>query len=147
MAQPNIASVSIGPNNFRAVGVHFGVSTLNNGHPGTPLMGSISCSVLVMVDLNDQVNMPFGTLQNIFNLGYGVTREKIQNIILTFWSDDSAQNVICSYTFRGWISNYVTTTGMGRSSSKENEATNHVLTLTLQPELDANNFVKIALGN
>ena len=90
MAQPNIAQVSIGPNSFRAVGVHFGISTLNNGFPGTPLMGSISCSVLVMVDLNDQVNMPFGTLQSVFNLAYGVTRDKIQDIVLTFWSDDSA---------------------------------------------------------
>jgi hypothetical protein len=147
MAQPNIASVSISSNTFRAVGVHFGVSTLNNGSPGMPLMGSISCSVLVMVDLNDQVNMPFATLQSIFTLSYGVTREKIQDIVLTFWSDDSAENVICSYSFRGWISNYVTTTGMGRASSRENDATNHVLTLTLQPELDVNNFVKIQLGN
>ena len=146
MAQPNIASVSIGPSTFRAVGVHFGVSTLNNGSPGMPLMGSISCSVLVMVDLNDQINMPFPTLQSIFELSYGVTREKIQNIKLTFWADDSAENAICAYTFRGWISNYVTTTGMGRSS-KEGQPSNHVLTLTLQPELDATNFVKIQLGN
>ncbi len=147
MAQPNIASVSIGSDNFRAIGVHFGVSTLNNGFPGMPLMGSISCSVLVMVDLNDQVNMPFSVLQSIFNLSYSVTREKIQNIVLTFWSDDSAQNAICSYSFHGWISNYATTTGLGGSKSAENEATNHVLKLTLQPELDANNFVKIQLGN
>ena len=111
------------------------------------MMGSISCSVLVMVDLNDQLNLPFGTLQSLFNLALGVTREKIRDIVLTFWSDDSAENVICSYSFRGWISHYVTTTGLGRSSGKEDQATNHVLTLTLQPELNQNHFVKIALGN
>ena len=147
MAQPNVSQVSIGPNSFRAVGIHFGVSTLNNGYPGMPMMGSISCSILVMVDLNDQKNIPFATLQNIFELSYGVTREKIQPIVLTFWSDDSAQDVICTYTFNGWISNYTTSTGMGRSSDKDNDATNHVLTLTLEPELDASNFVKIQLGN
>ncbi len=145
MAQPNISSVSIGPNTFRAVGIHFGVSTLNNGAPGVPLMGSVSCSVLVMVDLNDQTNLPFSTLQSIFNLSYAVTREKIQDIVLTFWSDDSAENAICTYTFRGWISDYTTTTGFGNASASS--GMNHILTLTLQPELDASNFVKIALGN
>ena len=145
MAQPNISSVSIGSNKFRAVGVHFGVSTLNNGSPGTPLMGSVSCSVLVMVDMNDQVNMPFSTLQGIFNLSYGVTREKIQDIVLTFWSDDNAEDAICSYTFRGWISDYTTTTGFGNSNASSGMY--HILTLTLQPELDASNFVNIALGN
>ena len=146
MAQPNIAQVAIGSNEFRAIGIHFGVSTLNNG-AGMPLMGNVSCAILVMVDLNDQINLPFTTLRSLFDLSYGVTREKIQDIVLTFWTDDSAVDVICSYSFRGWISNYVTTTGMGRASSRENDATNHVLTLTLQPELDANNFVKLTLGN
>ena len=98
-----------------------------------------------MVDLNDQVNMPFGTLQSVFNLAYGVTRDKIHDIVLTFWSDDSAQDVICSYTFRGWISDYTTTTGFGNSNASA--GMNHILTLTIQPELDASNFVKIALGN
>ena len=98
-----------------------------------------------MVDMNDQINMPFGTLQSIFTLSYGVTREKIQPIKLTFWSDDGAENAICSYSFNGWISDYTTTTGFGNTNAAS--GMNHVLTLTLQPELDASNFVKIALGN
>ena len=60
MAQPNIAQVAIGPNQFRAIGIHFGVSTLNNG-AGMPLMGNVSCAILVMIDLNDQINLPFTT--------------------------------------------------------------------------------------
>ena len=145
MAQPNVSSVSIGSDQFRAVGIHFGVSTLNRGFPGTPLMGSIACTVLVMVDLNDQVNMPFTFLRTIFELSYGVSREKIQDIELLFWSDDAAQDAICTYKFRGWISNYTTTTGFGNKEASSGG--NHILTLTLQPELDVTNFVKIAIGN
>lgn len=146
MSSPNIATVKIGANSFRAVGVHFGVSTLNNGHPGMPMMGSTSCSILVMVDMNDQTNLPFDMLKSLFELSYAVTRDKIQDIQLTFWSDDNAENVICSYKLRGWISDYTTTTGFGNSSAAAT-GVNHILTLTLQPELDANQFVKIQLGN
>ncbi len=144
MAQPNTASVSIGPNTFRAVGVHFGISTPNHGAPGVPNMASIACSILVMVDLNDRVNVPFAMLKDIFELSYIVTPEKLQDIVLNFWSDDSASDVICSYSFRGWISDYTTTTGFGNNSGSGG---NHILTLTLQPEIDPKEFIKIQIGN
>lgn len=146
MAQPNIASVKIDGDEFNAIGVHFGISTMNNGHAGMPVMGGTACAVAVVVNLNDQINMPFALLNTLFTLASGVTREKIKVVVLTFWADDSKTDVICTYTFNGWISQYVTATGASKGS-QEGDATNHVLTLTIQPELDASNFVKIALGN
>ncbi|AEU34455.1 hypothetical protein [Granulicella mallensis] len=146
MAQPNIASVSIGSNSFNAIGIHFGMSSMHGGM-GMPVMGSLACSIAVVVNLNDQVNVPFATLSALFQLAYGITREKVQDIILSFWADDSKQNAICTYTFRGWISNYVTSTGSGQGAGQESGATNHILTLTLQPELDTKQFVKIQIGN
>jgi hypothetical protein len=147
--QPNIASVSIGGTTFRAVGVHFGISTLTSGLAGMPMMGSLACSIAVTVNLNDQANIPFQTLSKLFNLANVVTRDKIQDIVLTFWTDDAAQDAICTYSFRGWISSYVTTTGTDNTAAPADAAmrTNHLLSLTFQPELDDKQFVKIQLGN
>ena len=113
---------------------------------GTPMMGSISCAIAIVVNLNDQVNVPFATLNTLFNLAYGITRDKIKDVKLIFWADDAKQDVICTYTFRGWISNYVTATGVSKISAEDN-TTNHLLTLTIQPELDPKQFVRIQLGN
>jgi hypothetical protein len=146
MAQPSIASVSIGSSTFNAIGVHFGMGTVNDGMSGMPTMGSLNCAIAVIVNLNDQVNVPFATLNTLFQLAYGVTHDKIQDVVLSFWADDAKQDVICTYTFRGWISNYVTATGSSQNGQDGN-ATNHILTLTLQPELDAKQAVKIQLGN
>ncbi len=147
MAQPSIATVSIGSNRFNAIGIHFGLSSLRDGMAGMPVMGSMACSIAVVVNLNDQVNLPFVMLNDIFQLSHHVTREKIQDIKLTFWADDAKQDVICTYSFRGWITNYVTATGVSRGSSEGGDATNHLLTLTLEPELDQQQFIKVQLGN
>ena len=91
------------------------MGTLSDGMTGMPAMGTLSCAIAVVVNLNDQVNIPFATLNTIFRLAYGVTRDKIQDVVLTFWADDAKQNVTCTYSFRGWISNYVTATGSSKS--------------------------------
>ncbi len=148
MASPNIASVTIGEDTFRAVGVHFGVSTLHDGVSGMPMMGTAACDIIVLVDMNDRINISFSALRNLFDLAFLVNRQKIRDIKLTFWSDDAAQDVICSYTFRGWVSSYVTSTGASRSAETgAASGGNHILTLTLQPELDQKQYMKIELGN
>lgn len=146
MASPNIASVTIGDDTFRAVGVHFGISTLHDGHSGMPMMGTAACDIMVIVDINDRINVPFTTLKTLFDLALSVNSTKTRKITLTFWSDDAAQDAICTYSFQGWISNYVTTTGSSRSGDHGGGA-NHLLTITLQPELDANRYIKIDIGN
>lgn len=146
MASPNIASVTIGDDTFRAVGVHFGVSTVHDGVSGMPMMGSAVCDIVVIVDINDRVNVPFTTLKTLFELALLVNREKMRNITLTFWSDDATEDVICSYSFKGWVSNYITTTG-GSQSGDQGGGSNHRLSLTLQPALEANQYVKIDIRN
>ena len=150
MASPHIASVTIGDETFRALGVHFGVSTLHDGNSGMPMMGTAVCDIMVLVDMNDRKNVPYATLKALFDLALHVNREKTRKIIITFWSDDAAQDVICTYSFEGWLSNYVTTTGAGGGSGRSgggSSGANHLLTLTLQPVLDAGQHVKIEMGN
>lgn len=146
MTQPSVASVTIDGTTIHAIGIHFGMGTVSDGISGMPAIGSLACSIAVVINLNDQHNVPFTALNKVFQLAYIVTREKIVEIVLTFWSDDAKQDVICTYKFNGWISNYVTATGTSRGSS-DGDATNHILTLTLQPELDSKQFAKIQLGN
>ncbi|WP_419804492.1 hypothetical protein [Terriglobus sp.] len=145
MASPNIASVTIGDASFRAVGVHFGVSTVHDGVTGMPMIGSVACDIIVLVDVNDRINVPFATLKNLFELATAVNRSKILPIKLSFWADDAAQDAICTYSFRGWLSSYVTSTGASRGG--EHGGANHLLTLTLQPELDEKQHTKIDIGN
>jgi hypothetical protein len=71
-----------------------------------PIMGSLLRSIDFQVDINDTVNMPYGTLQALFHLANIATKGKIVDIKIEFWNDDSKTDVICSYAFRGWICHY-----------------------------------------
>lgn len=123
----------------------FGVSTLHDGQSGMPMMGTSACDIVVLVDMNDRLNVLFATLKNLFDLALLVNRTKFRDIVLTFWADNAAQDAVCTYSFRGWGSNYVTSTGTSRAGGEG--GSNHLLTLTLQPELNEQQFVKIQIGN
>ena len=133
MARPSNATVSIDGNDFNALSTHFGVAS-HHSHDGMPMM----CTVDVTVDMHDTDNLPFDTLKTLFQLASNVTRDSIKDIKITFWTDESQSDAICTYSFRGWISNYASTSGGG---------TNHTLHLSLQPALDEKQFVNITLGN
>lgn len=82
--------------------------------------------------------MPFATLTKLFDLGKLVTRDKIRDIKIEYWTDESQQDAICVCKFRGWISSFFI---------DSNSGSNHLLTLTLQPELDPKNFVNLQMSN
>lgn len=82
--------------------------------------------------------MPFANLSKLYALSILTTRDKIKDIKIEYWVDDGQKDAICTYTFRGWISLFSTSSGQG---------TNHTLRLNLQPELDAKQFADIKLGN
>lgn len=149
--RPRIATAAIGDLKFDVIGAHFGVQTQSNGYPGVPNLPSIGTSIVVLVNLNDQLNLPFAALRQLYAWSCDVSKEKIKDMVLTFWSDDSADNVICRYTFRGWISSYSTTSGESRGATGGtggvSSGLNHLLTLAIQPELDSNAFLKVELGN
>ena len=67
-----------------------------------------------------------------------MTKDKIKDIKLEFWKDENAQDVICSFSFRGWISRFAVQGGDG---------TNHVLSLSIQPAFSANQFIEVNVGN
>ena len=67
-----------------------------------------------------------------------MTRDKVKDIKIEFWSDERKQEAICVFNFRGWISSFF---------AISSEESNHILSLTLQPELTAQNFTKITMSN
>ena len=102
------------------------------------MMGSLNCNIQVSVDMHDNTNMPFSTLKTLFDLANVVTREKIKDIKIEFWQDDSQQDALCTYAFKGWISHWNTGSGDGA---------NHTLTMSLQPTLDTKNYVDLRMSN
>ena len=137
MANPSITSITIDGDTFNAISTHFGVSSFHSGD-GMPQMGSLICAIDVVVDMHDTENMPYSTLQKLFNLASTVTRDAVKDIKIQFWTDDSQSDALCTYAFEGWISNYSNSSGGG---------SNHTLHLSLQPVLDSKQFVKFTMGN
>jgi hypothetical protein len=137
MAQPSNATVSIGGNKFNAMSAHVGIDT-DHDQTGMPQMGSLLCSISCAVDIHDTKNMPFATLQTLFDLANIVTKDKIKDIKVEFWQDENQQDAICTYSFSGWISGFHTDGGGG---------VNHVLHIKLQPALDSKQFIDLKMGN
>ena len=136
MPQPLVASVTIDGNKFHALSASVSFSTTSD-RVGMPMMGTFVPSIEICVDL-DKGNMPFDLLQKLFDLAKLVTKDKIKDIKIEFWQDDSAQDVVCAYTLKGWISHWHTSSGNGG---------NHVLMMSIQPALDQNNFSDLAISN
>jgi hypothetical protein len=137
MARPSNATVSVDGNSFNALSTHFGVAS-HHSFNGVPQMGSLMCTIDVTIDMHDADNLPYATLQKLFTLASNVTKDAIKDIKITFWTDESQTDAICTYTFRGWISSFTSTSGGG---------SNHTLNLSLQPALDDKQFVNISMGN
>jgi len=103
-----------------------------------PMMGSFVPAIEVSVDLHDRKKMPFSLLKKLFDLAKLVNTEKIKEIKIQFWQDERARDAICTYTLKGWISHWHTSSGNGG---------NHILSMTIQPALDQNNFSDLAISN
>lgn len=137
MALPSQTTVSIASKKFNAYSAHFGISTDHEGK-GMPTMGSLLCSIDFQVDINDTGNMPYATLQTIFELANIATRDKIVDMKIEFWNDDGKTDVVCSYAFRGWISHHsISSTG----------SNNPMLSLSVHPELGTKQFFNLQMGN
>jgi hypothetical protein len=137
MAQPSVSSVTIDGNRFDALSVHFGVGT-SHDFDGMPAISSLRTVIEITADAHDTDNLPFNTVQALYQLASIVTRDKIKDMKIEFWRDETQLDAICTWTFRGWLSNFAMTSGSG---------SNHILSLSLQPELDQKQFVNIVIGN
>jgi hypothetical protein len=134
---PRVTTVQIDSNKFDADSASVGFSTAV-GTGGAPMMGTFLSSVEVVVDIHDTVNLPFSMLQDLFELAKIVTRDKIKQIDIYFWTDETRSDVICHYSFEGWISHFQTHSSGGG---------NHTLVMSLQPKLDQQNYPVIDMTN
>jgi hypothetical protein len=137
MSRPSNTTITIDGAKFNAMTAQVSFATVHDG-VGMPMIGTTQCAIECVVDMHDNVNLPYGTLQKLFELSNGVTKDKIKSVKIEFWQDEKQTDALCTYTFQGWISNFATGSGGGG---------NHTLWLSIQPELDKNNFIKVTMGN
>ncbi|HUA20289.1 MAG TPA: hypothetical protein VMB25_16190 [Bryobacteraceae bacterium] len=147
-SQPSNTSCTIGGNTFDALEIMFALETTPD-HAGMPLMGSLQTIIRVVVDISDTQNMPFGTLQSIFQSATPATAQSVQQCKVEYWTDDSKQNALCSVKFAGWISGFQTVNPAGTLSdvSNQGQVINQMLVIDLQPSLNQNNFPSFQFSN
>jgi len=137
LMQPSNSTVTIDGDKFNALAAHVEISTHHDDR-GMPLMGSLKCGISFLVDMHDNQNMTYSKLSKLYELAKMVTRDKIKDIKIEYWTDDSQADALCTYTFRGWISLFSTSSGQG---------SNHILKINLQPALDPKQFIDMQMGN
>ena len=137
LANPRVTTVEVDGNLFQADSVNIGLSTQST-LGGVPMMGSLHTTIEVIVDAHDVVNLSFDVLKNLFELSKLVTRDKIKDVKISFWSDEQQQDAICTFSFMGWISSFNIHSG---------SEGNHTLILNFQPTLDEQNYHVIDIGN
>jgi len=160
MAGPFRCTVTIDGDKFDAVSTSVVFATQKD-KAGMPQMGSLQTAIKVWVDFHDDTNLPHGTLKKLFDLANVVTRDKIKDMKIEFWKDDSKQDALCSYGFKGWVSRFETSNivpegaamsaaaGVGGSASSSSSlgAINHLLVMDLEPVLNQQNFKEIKMSN
>lgn len=133
MAQPSFATVKIDTFEFQAFSTQFAVLTPHDGM-GMPMMGATQFAIEVIADMHDQKNLSFDKIRTAFALSHNMTRDKIKEMKITYWSDDTQTNALSAFSFRGWISSFTILSGGGG---------NHALVLKLEPILERDQFSKI----
>ena len=144
---PYRSTCTIDGTKFDCVSISVAFST-EKDRAGMPQMGSLKTNIRCLVDFHDDQNIPFSALSKLFDLANVVTREKIKDMKVEFWKDEKHQDALCSYTFKGWISNFQTVNPVQSSKAAgSNAAVNHLLILTLEPSLNQQNFADIKMSN
>ena len=154
MANPSRSTCTIDGNKFDCLSISVAFNT-DKDRAGMPQMGSLATDIRVYVDFHDDTNIPFSTMSGLFNLSNVVTTEKVKPIKLEFWKDESQQDALVSYSFKGWISGFhtmnpyqSTNASTASSASTANTAgVNHIMVLDLEPSLNQQNFSDISMSN
>ena len=147
MAAPYRSTVTVDGTKFDAVSTVVAFHT-DKDRAGMPQMGSLQTNIRVWVDFHDDTNLPHSALKKLFDLSNVVTRDKIKDIKIEFWKDDSHQDALCSYSFKGWISCFHTSNpGAGSFQGAQDDQINHLLVMDLEPALNQQNFKDVSLSN
>jgi hypothetical protein len=141
MPSPTRSTVTVDGTKFDAVSTQVAFVTAKD-RAGMPQMGSLQTQIKVWVDFHDDTNLPHASLKKLFELANVVTRDKIKDIKIEFWKDDSHQDALCSYSFKGWISGFQTC-----NPSDDKGALNHQLVLSLEPALNQANHKEVTMSN
>jgi hypothetical protein len=145
MANPYRSSVTIDGTKFDAVSTQVVFLTAKD-RAGMPEMGSLQTRIRVWADFHDDTNLPFSTVSKFFDLANVVTRDKIKDIKIEFWKDDGHQDALCSYKFKGWVSNFETS-NPPLDNNGGMPGLNHMLIMDLEPVMNQQNFQEIAISN
>ena len=145
---PYRSTCTIDGNKFDCLSVSVSFAT-DKDRAGMPQMGSLQTNIRAYVDFHDDQNMPYSTMNSLFSLANVVTKDKVKDIKVEFWKDDSHNDALCSYSFKGWISGFHTLNPyQSETAVKAGETgVNHVLVLDLEPSLNQQNFSEIQLSN
>lgn len=144
MATPNRATVTIDGTKIPAVSATVTTSTPKD-NSGMPQMGGLQTNITVVVDMHDDQAVPNSALQKLYNLANVATRDKIKDMKIEYWKDDSMQDALCSYSFKGWISRFQTSNPV--SNNGQDGGLNHVLILDLEPANNSQNIKDLKFGN
>jgi len=143
MATPNRCTVTIDGTKIPAVSATV-CTTTPKDNSGMPQMGGLQTNITVMVDMHDDQAVPNSALKKMFNLANVATRDKIKDMKIEYWKDDSMQDALCSYSFKGWISRFQTS---NPPSNGQDGGLNHVLEMDLEPANNSQNIKDLKFGN
>lgn len=143
-ATPYRSTCTIDGEKFDCVSISVAFET-EKDRTGMPQMGSLKTNIRCLIDFHDDKNLPYSTLNKLFDLANVVTRDKVKDVKIEFWKDENHQDALCSYNFKGWISNFHTCNPAPSETNKN--ALNHMLVLTLEPSLNQQNFKEIRFSN
>lgn len=152
MAGPYNSTVTFDGTAFDAVELGVMLSTTPDRN-GMPTMGSYTTKVRIILDPSDQQNLPFGTVQKLFNAANVTTADKIKAVKLEYWTDDSKQNALCCYKFNGWISYFQTLNPVGNGTTNlqgqqgQTNVMNNMMVLEITPQLNTQNQPNFTFSN
>lgn len=137
MASPSNTTITVDGVKLNAFSTQVGVSTIVDTN-GMPAMATQVCAMDFSADMHDTGNVPFATLKKYFDLANVATKDKIKDIKIEFWKDENRHDALCTLSFKGWISSWNVSSGGG---------SNHVLSVSIQPALDQQNYHDLQFGN
>jgi hypothetical protein len=153
MATPYRCTVTIDGTKFNAISASVYFKT-DKDVAGMPQMGSLLTAVRVFADFHDEVNLPYSAVKKFFDLANVATRDKIKDMKVEFWKDDSHQDALCTYQFKGWLSGFETSNPHTLANPDTNDEhpvppsnVNHLLVLDLEPVLNQKEFKEITMSN
>ncbi|WP_158823703.1 hypothetical protein [Granulicella sp. S156] len=135
---PSNASLKIDDMTVNVFSSTAGITSVQDGTSGMPVMGSMVPTLEFSADIHDQHAVPFATVKQLYELCYLPTKDKIKNIKIEFWTDENRNEAILSLSFKGWVSSWIVTSGGGG---------NHVLSISVQPTLSNNQYTEMTIGN